>query len=104
MSVKYILTSLERDELKQIFIEALNESPNVEHKKGDDNTPALLTQSQVLELLGITLPTLLSWRKLGFINTIKINRSVRYKKGDIESIFEKLPLIKYSRNFKDVGL
>lgn len=100
---KFVVTSLERGEFKQMLIEALNECSRNEHKKEENKTPVFLTQNQVLDLLGITLPTLLSWRKLGVIKAVKINRSVRYRREDIDSIFEKLPLIKYSRNLNGIG-
>ncbi len=101
---KYILTSLERDELKKMLIEALCECPKLITGKVDSEISVLLTQKEVLKILGISMPTLLSWRKLGIINAVKINRSIRYHKKDIDNLLKNISTVKYSRNLNEVGL
>lgn len=47
----------------------------------------LLTRKQVAELLKVSEPTVDSWRKKGLIVAIKIERVVRFKRSDIEELF-----------------
>lgn len=104
MNTKCIFLSLEREEFKQMLIEALSECRNLQKEDYENEEYILLTQKEVLGILGIKLPTLLSWRRLGIVQAIKINRSVRYRKEDIDKLLKELPRIKYSRNLGGVSL
>lgn len=45
-----------------------------------------LTVKEVQEILNVSRPTLLDWRNKGILKAIKIGRTVRYDKKEVEKI------------------
>jgi excisionase family DNA binding protein len=54
----------------------------------------LITRQEASQILQISLPTLLSYRKLGIIQAYKFGRKIRYKK---EEILDAVKAINYKR-------
>ena len=83
MDKEIVLTSLTKDELKNIIRSVLTEVSRMDIDK--DEAP--ISQSEALRLLGCSAPTLLRWRSLGLIPFEKPypgSRKVRYYKSQIK--------------------
>jgi excisionase family DNA binding protein len=50
------------------------------------NVPDLLTKAETAELLSVSLKTLERWEKEGLLHPVRISRSVRYRRDDIETL------------------
>ena len=57
----------------------------------------LITREDTAKLLGISLPTLHSWSKLGIIPSYRIGTRIRYKKEEVLNSVSKVQSIKYGR-------
>jgi predicted site-specific integrase-resolvase len=53
------------------------------------NVPDLLTKAETAKLLSVGLKTLERWEKQGILVPVRISRSVRYRRDDIESLIQK---------------
>jgi len=49
-----------------------------------------LTQNEAFVFLGVSRPTLIGWRKKGFINGYKIGVSIYYHKADLLKCLKKM--------------
>jgi len=56
-----------------------------------------ITRNQAAAILGISLPTLNEWSKLGTIPSYRIQSRVRYKKAEVENSVSKVQSVKYRR-------
>jgi len=50
------------------------------------NVPELLTKNETADLLSVGLKTLERWEKQGILVPVRISRSVRYRRADIEAL------------------
>ncbi len=57
----------------------------------------LITREETSQLLGISLPTLNSWTKLGVLPSYRIATRVRYKRDEVLNAVLKVESIKYRR-------
>ena len=62
------------------------------------NEPTYITRIQVAKILKISLPSLLTYTKLGWLQSYKIGNRVLYKPEEIEQSIEKLSTYKHKRN------
>ena len=44
-----------------------------------------MTRDEVCEYLGVTMPTLHRWNKLGYLTNVHVGRKVRYRREDVEA-------------------
>lgn len=81
-----ILSSIPVDELKGLIAEVVNQELT-KHLTPANQSPAsndLLTRKEAARLLGISLPTLLDYTKLGKITGYRLGTRVRYKRSELE--------------------
>lgn len=52
----------------------------------EDITERYLTRAEVCEALNVTLMTLYNWNKSGYLQAIKIGKTVKYKETDINKL------------------
>jgi excisionase family DNA binding protein len=52
------------------------------------NVPELLTKAETADLLSVGLKTLERWEKQGLLHPIRISRTVRYRRDDIEALLK----------------
>lgn len=50
------------------------------------NKPELLTKSETADLLRVSVKTVERWEKDGILNPIRIARSVRYRRTDVQAL------------------
>lgn len=63
-----------------------------------DKTPEYLTRKETAEMLGVSLPTLHSYVKKGFISAQRVGeKTVRFRKEDVEKALNAIEPIKYRR-------
>jgi excisionase family DNA binding protein len=65
--------------------------------KSQQKDPELLTRMQVTQILGISLPTLDEYTKIGLIPAFRIGTRIRYKKEDVYNALNDLSKIKHQR-------
>jgi len=53
------------------------------------DVPDLLTKTDTAKLLHVSIKTLERWEKDGLLHPIRISRSVRYRRDDIEALIER---------------
>lgn len=85
MSETLLLTQVSFDELLQKVREAVREE--LENLPASPNVSQLITEKELCQHLGISLPTAHRYRKRGDIPFIEIGNSIRY---DLQSVIEKL--------------
>jgi len=83
--------------LQQIFREEIEKISTPKH------TPEYKTRQQTSAKLGISLPTLDSYVKLGHIRGLKVGTRIRFEDADIQAAAKEIPSIKYSRRGKRNG-
>lgn len=63
-----------------------------------DKTPEYLSRKETAEMLGVSLPTLHSYVKKGFLTAHRVGeKTVRFKKEDVEKALNAVEPIKYRR-------
>lgn len=97
MEANIILHSTPKSELKNLIAETLKEQLSTFFERGKEPDTRLRTRKEVIEMLGISLPTLHTWTKDGVIPAVRIGSSVRYKMSDIENAMQNIRSIKHSR-------
>jgi excisionase family DNA binding protein len=50
------------------------------------NTPDLLTKAELADYLQVSVKTLERWEKDGLLHPIRLSRSVRYRRDDVEAL------------------
>lgn len=90
-----ILQNVSVDELRNLISEAVAEK--VKHLSPPQTEPEFITRAQVVEILGISLPTLNDWTKRGVIPALRIGSRVRYKKQDVYQALKQVETLKYQR-------
>nr|WP_276903220.1 helix-turn-helix domain-containing protein [Pedobacter kyonggii] len=82
-------TTLDGSELKNLIRDCVNEAItglNLNASKSDIiNQKQILSRKETAQLLNISLPTLHSYTNQGFINAVKIGKSIRYRLNDINN-------------------
>lgn len=77
------LTEIIRREFNLALSSQTSTTPPPEQPKGKTE---LLTREQVRELFGVSLPTLISWHRLGILPALHFGRSVRYNAATVEKL------------------
>jgi hypothetical protein len=98
MSKKIIFTEVTLEELKEVFRECMKEEMQIFQRPPPTPPPedGLFTPNQTAKKLGISLPTLSKWKKLGLIDFCRVGiRSIRYKSSAIEKALRSVK--KYGR-------
>jgi len=54
------------------------------------SNPEFITSKDACVILGVTLPTLLDWRKRKIISAYRIGNKIRFKKSEIENSLTKI--------------
>lgn len=63
-----------------------------------DKTPEYLTRKETAEMLGVSLPTLHSYVKKGYLPANRVGeKTVRFKREDVEKALNAVEPIKYRR-------
>lgn len=97
MMEQIVLYQFSKDELVDIIrTELKNISSNSENNLSEEFTE-LLTRSEVVELLKISLPTLSEWTKKGWLNSYRIGNSIRYKRSEIINSLKQINHLKFKR-------
>lgn len=85
------IKSIIAEEMKTAFTELSETLPK-------DTTPEYLTRKEAAEILGVSLPTLRSYVKKGFITAQRIGeKTVRFRKEDVMAALNSIEPIKYRR-------
>jgi len=58
----------------------------MELTNSDETTEGLLTEEEVIQMLGVSHSTLWRWQKQEYLSPVKIGRKNRYKKSEIETL------------------
>jgi len=58
----------------------------MELTNSDETTEGLLTEEEVIQMLGVSHSTLCRWQKQEYLSPVKIGRKNRYKKSEIETL------------------
>lgn len=92
------LITITKEDLKELLknsiLEALNESEK--NQSPIEKELCYLTREETSKKLHLSLTTLDTYTKKGFINAVKIGHRVLYKESDInDSLFSKIKSIKY---------
>ena len=95
MNLEERIAEIIRTELKSALRELIPEIAGLVAKETDNHTLKYLTRKQAALYLGISLPCLDNWARTGRLNKIKIYRSVRFGRQEIDAKLETLK--KYSR-------
>lgn len=93
-----ILSPIPLDTLRTLISESVK--VEVEKFSSLSNHPQeteLITREQTSKILGISLPTLYSWTKLGILPSYRIGTRIRYKKSEVLDSVSKVESIKYGR-------
>ena len=89
-----ILTSFDQRELKDFISESVAAALQRELPKLITNTPTdqkqFHTRQEAAEILGISIVTLDSYVKAGFINAFRLGHKVRFKHNDILQALTKI--------------
>lgn len=63
-----------------------------------DTTPEYLTRKETAEMLGVSLPTLHSYVKKGYLTAHRVGeKTVRFKREDVEKALNAVEPLKYRR-------
>jgi excisionase family DNA binding protein len=99
----HVLFPIQLSELEMLINRAVEKTIQqavekaIEKKLAPKPSDELITREEAAELLRVTLPTLHNWTKAGRLPFYKIASRVRYKRADIEKLFESGDLRKFSR-------
>lgn len=87
----YTIRAIVADEMKSALVGLVG----VLHS---DTTPEYLTRKETAKMLGISLPTLHSYVKKGFLTAHRVGeKTVRFKKEDVEKALNAVEPMKYRR-------
>lgn len=85
------LTTIELKNELVLVLSELKEDVQLLSEKLDPKLPLEFIESkEVCKMLGITLPTLLDWRKRKIIPYFKIANKIRFLRSDIENSLTKI--------------
>jgi len=80
--------------IKEVVSAELKEQlPKENHNQEDE----LFSRGETARKLGVSLPTLHNWTKLGVIQGCRIGGRVRYRKQDISNALQEIRSVKYQR-------
>ena len=89
--LKSTIQCIVADEIKNALITLTDSLPK-------DKTPEYLTRRQTAEMLGISLPTLHSYVKKGFLTAHRVGeKTVRFRREDVEKALNAVEPMKYRR-------
>ena len=98
-----ILQGLSLDDLKStiqciVADEIQNALTTLTDSFPKDTTPEYLTRKETAEMLGVSLPTLHSYVKKGYLPAHRVGeKTVRFKREDVEKALSAVEPIKYRR-------
>lgn len=85
------IKSIVADEMKNALTTLTDSFPK-------DKTPEYLTRKETAEMLGVSLPTLHSYVKKGYLTAHRVGeKTVRFKREDVEKALNAVEPIKYRR-------
>ncbi len=85
------IKSIVSDEMKNALTTLTDSFPK-------DTTPEYLTRKETAEMLGVSLPTLHSYVKKGYLTAHRVGeKTVRFKREDVENALSAVEPIKYRR-------
>ena len=79
--------------IKTIVSEVITTTHNSQSIKDQE----LITRKETSKILGVSLPTLHNWSKLGLLKSYKIATRVRYNRDEVLSLFQTNQLAKFGR-------
>ncbi|WP_246496290.1 helix-turn-helix domain-containing protein [Chitinophaga varians] len=96
-----VLSSIPVDELKEMIAAVVNQELT-KHLPPANQSPIsndLLTRKEAARLLGISLPTLLDYTKLGKITGYRLGTRVRYKRSELEQALTQIKAAKLNGGY-----
>ena len=80
-----VLSPISLEMLSQIIENAVNTAiaKFERNKPQQPNADELLTQNQAAKFLNITVPTLIEWKRRGYVKYRKINAKIFYSKNEL---------------------
>jgi len=81
---KVILSPIPMDELLQHLRGIIREEICKLSQQPNDTKVSYLSRKELAKVLGVTLPTLSSWTKLGKVKAYRIGRRVLYKSSEVD--------------------
>ena len=94
MNHSIILEQISREELRELIAEVLQSVTNPLLPKEENE---YITRVETANKLGLSLPTLNEYTKLGIIPAYRIGSRVRYKSNEIESALLRVQSVKGKR-------
>ena len=89
--LKSTIQCIVADEIKNALITLTDSLPK-------DKTPEYLTRKETAEMLGVSLPTLHSYVKKGYLTAHRVGeKTVRFRREDVEKALNAVEPIKYRR-------
>jgi uncharacterized membrane protein len=79
--------------IKSIVSEIVTSNPITEPTKEQE----LITRKETAKILGVSLPTLDNWSKLGILKSYKIATRVRYNRDEVLGLFQTNQIAKFGR-------
>jgi len=79
----FIFHQSSRDSLVAEIVKGV--TAHLQQPQVQETTDEYLTRQETAKLLGITLPTLNRYSKLGYLKKYKIGAVVRYRKSEVDS-------------------
>lgn len=83
----FVLYSMPIDELIATIRECIK-SDLLKHMPAPTDKEELITSKDAIKILGITLPTLYSWRKAGKVKFYRIGSHIRYKEKEVMEVLK----------------
>ena len=69
----------------------------IENLPTPTTAPELITRKETAQILGISLPTLNDWTKIGILPAQRIGTRIRYKRTDVYNSLKEVETLKYRR-------
>lgn len=96
MKSNYVILLSEEDlnaKIKSVLNEIATQSPISEPPKNQE----LITRKETAKILGVSLPTLHNWSRLGLLKSYKIATRVRYNRDEVLGLFQTNQIAKFGR-------
>lgn len=78
--------TLNRDDLELVLKKVIKETLSEVSKSNDDE---LIPMCSVRKLLGVSSTTLWKWHKSGYLNRVKVGKSIFYERREIQKFLQK---------------
>ncbi|UPT67166.1 MAG: helix-turn-helix domain-containing protein [Sphingobacteriales bacterium JAD_PAG50586_3] len=85
-----ILSVINTDEIRAIVQECIRDELEIFFNNSKDPPKSeFITRNETASILGISLPTLSAWTKVGTVPAYRIGSRVRYKRNEVEDSLKK---------------